>query len=80
MTGLRNTGNPPLTEHGARLFSALRGFTIWRFQRFDSTRGRRYGIYLTRWLFITNYSFPGEPRYYIRVGESRGWHFGGFRA
>jgi hypothetical protein len=63
----------------ASLFPFLRGFTIWRCQRFNSTRGTRYGIYLTRWFFATNYTFPGEQRYYVRITEHWGKSFGGVR-
>lgn len=47
------------------LFAFLHGFTIWRVQRF----GGEFAINATRWFYLSNHAYPGERRWYVRVGS-----------
>jgi hypothetical protein len=42
---------------------------IFRFGRFNTTRGQMFGLNITRWFFLTNYSFTGEKKYFVRLGR-----------
>ncbi len=57
----------------------LRQLARFRFyaRRVDGGR-RAFAVYLTHWLFFTTGSYPGEQRYWIRVGQWRK-SFGGRR-
>lgn len=45
----------------------LRWLTIWRFERF----GEHFAVNLSGWVYFTNHSYPGERRYFVRLGEWR---------
>lgn len=54
---------------GTGRMSTLHGLTVWRLSRF----GKEWAVNATRWFYFTNHAYPGEHRYYIRLGRRPGW-------
>ena len=51
------------------LFAFVRGLTLWRFSR----HGNEFAVNLTHWCYFTNHAYPGERRFYVRLGARPGW-------